>query len=302
MLSPPFVPLSAGNMTTPSVPLVSIVTPTYNSALYLDELLRSVEAQDYPRIEHIVIDDGSRDNGATVALLQRHPQVRWWTRENRGQYATLNEGFRAATGDFITTISADDCYADSGALGALVTFLTKHPEYDAAHGYTRHIDEHGNPAPLQPFQRYPYWMLRYNLGFIGHCSLLVKRQRLIEDGLLFDESLRFIGDADWLIRLYQAGYRFGRVERFIGAYRHHDEQVTRRATADVQADAARRLERSRVYRAYGARPFIIKLVDAYDTAQQRRVKVLGAWRRGGLTEVFSAWLKWARRKYGAQSK
>ncbi len=99
-------------MTTPELPLVSIVTPTFNSADYLQELLQSVAAQDYRRIEHIVIDDGSRDGGATVALLQRYPSVRWWSREdNRGQYATLNEGFRAATGDFLTTISADDTYA-----------------------------------------------------------------------------------------------------------------------------------------------------------------------------------------------
>lgn len=281
-------------------PLVSIVTPTFNSARYLEELLRSVDAQDYPRIEHIVIDDGSRDDGATVALLGRHPRVRWWSRENRGQYATLNEGFRAATGDFITTISADDVYADAGAIGALATFLRSHPEYDVVHGYTKHIKENGEPILVQPYQRYPYWMLRYNLGFIGHCSLLVRRQRLIEGGLLFDESLKFIGDAEWLIRLYEAGCRFGRVERFIAAYRHHDEQVTMRATADMRADAARQTERSRVYRAYRARPAIIKLVDAYNTAQQRRLKVLGAWRRGGLTEVVRASSNWVRRKHGTE--
>ncbi len=115
-------------------PLVSIVTPTFNSARYLEELLRSVEVQDYPRIEHIVIDDGSDDDGATVAILRRHPRVRWWSRENRGQYATLNEGFRAAKGDFVTTISADDTYADPGAIGALVAWLRGHPDHDVAYG------------------------------------------------------------------------------------------------------------------------------------------------------------------------
>ena len=181
----------------PELPLVSIVTPTFNSAGYLEELLQSVAAQDYPRIEHIVIDDGSDDDGATVTLLQRHPSVRWWSRDNRGQYATLNEGFRAATGDFITTISADDTYADTRAIGAMAEFLAGHSECDVVHGYTQHIDENGMPVPIQPYQRFPYWMLRYNLGFIGHCSLLVRRERLVRDGLFFDESLRYIGDADW---------------------------------------------------------------------------------------------------------
>ena len=103
----------------PQPPLVSIVTPTFNSARYLEELLQSVEGQDYPQIEHIVIDDDSRDEGAAVDLLRRHPNVKWCSRENRGQYSTLDEGFRAATGEFVTTISEDDRYVDPGAVGAV---------------------------------------------------------------------------------------------------------------------------------------------------------------------------------------
>jgi alpha-1,6-rhamnosyltransferase len=287
-------------MTMPE-PLVSIVTPTFNSARYLDDLLRSVEAQDYPRIEHIVIDDGSTDDGATVALLRRHPNVRWWSRENRGQYATLNEGFRAATGDFITTISADDTYADTQAVGVMSQFLAGHPHCDAVHGYTQHLNEDGTPRSIQPYQRYPYWMLRYNLGFIGHCSLLVRREKLIRDGLFFDESLRYIGDADWLVRLYLAQYRFCRIERYVGAYRHHARQVTTIATADLRADALRREERSRVYRKYRSNDFLRRLVDTYDTFHQRRVKVQGAWRLGGSTQVLKVTFDWFQRRYGKGS-
>lgn len=278
----------------PDPPLVSIVTPAFNSARYLEKLLRSVEAQEYSRIEHIVIDDGSTDGGATVALLRRHPSVRWWSRENRGQYATLNEGFRAATGDFITTISADDEYANSRAIGAMAEFLRDHPDCDAVHGYTQHNNEHGRPFPIQPYQRYPYWMLRYNLGFILHCSLLVRRAKLIADGLFFDESLRYVGDADWLVRLYLNKYRFCRIEAFIGAYRHHGQQTSSTATNDQQANARRLDERARVYRKYGSNSTLTSLVYTYDTFQQRRVKVLGAWRRGGRAELLktvSAWLR-----------
>jgi glycosyltransferase involved in cell wall biosynthesis len=287
-------------MTVPEVPLVSIVTPTFNSARYLEELLQSVEAQDYPRIEHIVIDDGSTDRGATIALLGRHPNVRWWSRDNRGQYATLNEGFRAATGEFVTTISADDKYADSGAIGALAEFLREHSKCDVVHGYTQHVTEDGTRFPIQPYQRYPPWMLRYNLGCILHCSLLVRRERLLNDGLFFDESLRYIGDAEWLVRLYLKNYRFCRIERYIAAYRHHDTQVTTLATADVGADARRREERSRVYRKYRSNRAVIRLVDAYDTFQQRRVKVLAEWRRGGSAQVLKVTINWIQRRYGRE--
>jgi len=287
-------------MTTLDIPLVSIVTPTFNSATYLEELLESVAAQDYPRIEHIVIDDGSDDGGATVMLLQRHPNVRWWSRENRGQYATLNEGFRAATGDFITTISADDKYADARAIGAMAEFLAVHPQCDVVHGYTQHRDENGIPLPIQPYQRFRCWMLRYNLGCILHCSLLVRRQKLVDDDLFFDESLRFVGDADWMIRLYLRGYRFRRIERYIAAYRHHPQQASTIATDDCRAATVRREERARVYRKYGAHDSIRILVDTYDTFHQRRVKLLGAWRRGGAAQVRTLASGWMRRKYDRQ--
>jgi glycosyltransferase involved in cell wall biosynthesis len=279
---------------------VSIVTPTYNSARYLEELLHSVAEQDYPRIEHIVIDDGSIDGGETVELLRRHPKVRWWSRANQGQYATLNEGFRAATGDFVTTISADDAYADSRAIGAMAAFLREHPDCDAVHGYTQHRDENGTPFPIQPYQRYPYWMLRYNLGFIFHCSLLVRREKLNRDGLFFDESLRYIGDADWLVRLYLKKYRFCRIERYVGAYRHHTQQVTVAATKDLHANAARLEEREKVFRKYRSGDTLRRLLGSYDTFHQRRVKVLGAWHRGGAAHLLKVTFDWMGRARGGQ--
>ncbi len=64
---------------TSEYPLVTIITPVYNGAKYIEELILSVKAQDYPYIEHIIIDDGSDDGGATVAILKRHTHLRWWS-------------------------------------------------------------------------------------------------------------------------------------------------------------------------------------------------------------------------------
>ena len=281
------------------VPLVSIVTPAYNAAPYLPDLLRSVAAQDYPRIEHVVIDDGSRDDGATVRLLESHPGVRWWSRGNLGQYATMNEGFRAATGDFVTAISADDTYVDAGAVSALARCLVGHPECDVAYGFTLHVDAHGRPLPVQPYQRYPPWMLRYNLGFVFHCSMLVRRDRLIRDDTLFDDSFRYIGDAEWMVRL-SLRYRFKRIDRHIGAYRHHGAQVSTLASADDVAGARRRAEHARVHQRYGTSRVLRTVIGAYDTCHQRRVKVLSAWRRGGRREVARLASAWVGRKYGRQ--
>ena len=282
--------------TRPTEPLVSIVTPAFNAARYLPDLLASVAAQDYPRIEHIVIDDGSKDGGATAEILKRFPHVTWWQRENRGQYPTLNEGFRAATGDFVTTISADDRYCDSGAIRALADCLIAHPETDVAYGFTQQVDAKLEPFAVQRYQRYPPWMLRYNLGFIGHCSLLVRRTRMVRDGLFFDESLKYIGDADWLARMVVERYRFRRIDRFIAAYRNHEEQTTIAASGEPAADARRNQEHAMVGAKLRQNRLVKRMVLAYDTAQQRRVKLIAAAARGGVREVLRVTGGWLRRR------
>src|SRR5512142_3060691 len=92
-------------------PPVSMVTPVYNGAEYLEDLIHSVLSQDYPNIEHIIIDDGSQDSGATVAILRKYPHLHWWSRPNKGQYATMNEGLLAARGDILCFVNADDLVA-----------------------------------------------------------------------------------------------------------------------------------------------------------------------------------------------
>lgn len=281
------------------MPLVSIVTPAYNASQYLPDLLRSVAAQDYPRIEHIVIDDGSTDEGATVRVLEGHPGVRWWSRSNLGAYATMNEGLRAATGAFVTVICADDTYADAGAVGALVRSLIDHPECEVAYGFTLHVDGDGRPLPVQPYQRYPPWMQRYIPGFILHCSLLVRRETLIGDDLFFDPSLSYIADAEWMFQLSRR-HRFCRVDRCIGAFRNHAAQRSTTATENPRANARRRNEHATFHRRYGTSRVAKALIETYDTFHQRRVKVLTAWRQGGSRQVVKAVTAWMTRTHGEQ--
>ena len=103
-----------------------------------------------------------------------------------------------------------------------------------------------------------------------------------------------------MVRLYLKKYRFCRIERYVGAYRHHPQQVTTVATGDSRANACRLEERSRVYRKYRSSNGLRTLVDAYDTFHQRRVKVLGAWRRGGAGQVLKATSDRIRRQGGGK--
>lgn len=105
-----------------SLPLVTIVTPAYNQGEYLAETIESVLAQDYPHVEYIVINDGSTDDTASV-ISRYEERIQAVSRENRGQAATLNEGWSMASGKLVGYLSSDDLL-DPGAISRLVSELT----------------------------------------------------------------------------------------------------------------------------------------------------------------------------------
>jgi len=249
----------------PREPLISVVTPAYGAAAYLEELIESVRAQDYPRIEHIIIDDGSQDGGATVAILRRFPHLRWWSRENKGQFPTLNEGIQAASGDVLTIISADDRYVTPKAFSRVIAHWRAHPEFGLVYGRVRHIDPEGAPLPfessVEPRGPFSPWMLRHR-SCIYHCSMFVERSLVSGRGIWFDPEFRFLGDWDWISRLLAAGAVAGYIDEPLSEYRHHPEQVTNTTRSEIwRAEARSICERNHasyrlclmLHRVYGCR-------------------------------------------------
>ncbi|MDR3691630.1 MAG: glycosyltransferase family 2 protein [Fimbriimonas sp.] len=259
-------------------PLVSIVTPVYNGSNFIEELIVSVRDQTYPNIEHIIIDDGSTDGGKTVEILKKYPHLRWWTRANKGQYATLNEGFREAKGDWVTTISHDDRYYDNTAIEALVHHAETHPKADVVHGATRFIDPDGYPYAMQRRHKYPLWVLPYHF-FVWHCSLIVRTTSLRQHDLYFNEALKFTGDGDWTLRMMGAGLKFSMVDRIIADWRRHPEQTTTRADVDPKVHEAREAERIR-YRDLYQRNNFLRAIVKFWLSIERFWRIGSAFARG----------------------
>jgi len=249
------------------VPLISVVTPVYNGSRYLEELIVSVKAQDHPRIEHIVIDDGSDDAGATVRVLEKYPHLTWWSHANKGQYATLNDGFRAATGDWICVISADDLLASPTAFSELLRGSDDGKAFDAVFGRTRLVDSNGRDVRSEPYrldESAPKWINHHFLT-IHHCSMLVSRGFIDAKNLFFDTSLRYTGDWDWIIRILKYG-RTKYVDTVVSRYRIHEQQ-TRQTTARTALGAEDRLVLSR----HGSSRFVRSVIVGYS----RTRKLLG---------------------------
>ncbi|HUH98543.1 MAG TPA: glycosyltransferase family 2 protein [Anaerolineales bacterium] len=125
-----------------TTPLVSIVTPSFNQARYLEATIRSVLSQDYPRLEYIIVDGGSTDG--SVDVIRRYaPKLAWWVSEkDHGQTDAINKGFAHAKGEVLAWLNSDDTY-EPNAIAPAVRLLQKHPEAGLVYGNANYINEDG---------------------------------------------------------------------------------------------------------------------------------------------------------------
>lgn len=125
-----------------SQPLVSIITPSYNQAAFLEAAMRSVLDQDYPNIEYLVADGGSTDGSETI-IHRFADRLAWWVSEkDQGQADGANKGFRRARGEIIGWLNSDDLYRP-GAVAAAVAAFRANPEAGMVFSDVDSIDASG---------------------------------------------------------------------------------------------------------------------------------------------------------------
>lgn len=167
-------------------PLVTIVTPTYNQALYLTDTIESVLAQDYKNIEYIVINDGSTDN--TQAILSRYNgRIRWQNQNNLGQANALNNGWSIAKGKYLSYLSSDDILYPE-AIRKLVHFIKDAPN---------RIAVYPNCDLIDPYSK----IMKRNVAKIfNYDELVIKQECGIGPSAIFqrDAYIKYGGWLPWL--------------------------------------------------------------------------------------------------------
>jgi glycosyltransferase involved in cell wall biosynthesis len=190
-----------GESATHSPPLASIIIPTYNHGRFLGDAICSVLQQTYKHFKIIVVDDGSEDNTREVAA-GFGDLVRYIWQENRGLSAARNTGIRAAKGEMIGLLDADDQY-EPEFLATLVAVLESNPDLDGVFCSARTIDTNDNILPQRIGQAVQPSKFRDKLlagGFFPPLCMLA--YKYCYDGLdhLFDESLTAVEDWDMWLR------------------------------------------------------------------------------------------------------
>ncbi len=218
----PFAGPVAAPDTTTRWPKLTIVTPSYNQAAYLERTMLSVLNQNYPNLEYFVIDGGSTDG--SVAIIEKYaPYLAGWVSErDKGQTDAINKGFRMATGDLVGFQNSDDVFAP-GAFLKVAQAWQQSPDADVFFGDMYII---GEEDEIQEEMRVPPFCVECHLyeGMqVFNQSLFVRRSRLDQLGLL-DESLRFVIDYEWVARLGVApGMQFRHVDGFWGGFRRQPD-------------------------------------------------------------------------------
>ena len=204
-------------------PLVSVVTPSFNQARFLERTLESVLAQDYPRIEHIVVDGGSTD--ASPEIIRRYAsRLAWWVSEpDAGQTDAINKGLSHARGDILAWLNSDDMWLP-GAVSAAVQAFGQYPDCGLIYGAANYIDEQDRVIGRFPAAQTDHRLLRQGYVHIPQQAAFFRGDLWRTVGPL-DPSFDFAMDYDLWTRI-AARARLKFIPQVWGNFRLHGAAKT----------------------------------------------------------------------------
>lgn len=215
-----------------SFPKFSIVTPSFNQASFIEDALLSVKRQDYPAVEHIVIDGASQDG--TVEILRRYAampgweHLRWISEPDAGQTDALNKALRLATGDIVGWLNSDDRYR-SHCFAQIVEGFAEHEEADVVYGDYTWIDKIGHVKRIRREIEFSKFILAYHrILYVPSVSSFFRRS-VFEEGNRFDTRFQYAMDYEFFLRLAIKGYRFHHIRSVLADFRWHSQSKSTNA-------------------------------------------------------------------------
>lgn len=222
----------AANLNHPDdSPLVSIVTPSYNQSEFIEETIQSVVRQQYPNIEHIVVD-GNSDDG-TIEILEKYDgQIRWLSEPDNGQSDAINKGFEMARGDVIGWINSDDVLFDTGVIERVVEYFREH-DASLVYGDMALLNPSSDILKLQIVPEFDYDQLLVKC-FIEQPALFFRGHVIEEERL--NTNLEYVMDYEFWLRLADK-YEFHHVSDVLAGDRNHPDRKILNERDAMQAES-----------------------------------------------------------------
>jgi glycosyltransferase involved in cell wall biosynthesis len=219
----------------PEGPLVSVITPSLNQGAYIGQTLSSVAEQEYSRVEHIIVDGGSTDG--TLDVIRSHESVydmRWVSEPDEGMYEAINKGLRMARGEILAYLNADDRYFP-WTISKVVREISAYPEAGFVFGDVFNVEEGANSGAVIFYPPFRLGHVRRS-GFLGQPAVFWRRS-VLEDCGGFDESLKFVADCDYWMRI-GARFQSHKITEVLALERNHPEAKRFARTGDVYKELA----------------------------------------------------------------
>ena len=199
-----------------AVPLkISIVTVCYNSAATITRTLQSVAAQNWPAIEHIVVDGASTDATMSIINAHRSSLAAVMSEPDRGVYDAMNKGVALATGDVIVFLNADDYYIDNEVISRVATAMQAE-QLDALYGDVAFFRAGESGKLVRRYNSGQFRPTRIASGWMpAHPALFVRRELFDRFGL-FRTDYRIAGDFEFVARAFKDGrLRYRHIPRIL---------------------------------------------------------------------------------------
>jgi glycosyltransferase involved in cell wall biosynthesis len=221
-------------MNNQDLPLVSIITPSYNQAQYLEQTIQSVLLQDYPNIEYLVVDGGSSDGSQEI--IQRYAnRIAWWISEpDNGQAEAINKGFRRANGQIVGWLNSDDLYFSRDTISQAVRAFGEYPDAGMVYANGLKINSQGL---LIDWFKYPQYDLKDLLSFkvlLQPASFM--RKTALEEAHFLPEASNLLLDHELWLQI-AARHPLIHVDGFWSVERSHDSAKTISLAAHYGPDA-----------------------------------------------------------------
>lgn len=204
-------------------PLISVVTPSYNQEEFIEDTIVSVKNQDYPSIEHIVIDGGSTDN--TIKILERYENkynLKWISESDSGQSNAINKGLEIAKGNIVGWLNSDDVYFDKNVLSRVANYFNECDSH-IIYGDIVWINQESKVYNVRSRPSCAKKIMRFTNPIAQPATFL---QRNIIKKHKIDESLEYSLDYEYWIRLSKSGIKFYHVSDVLAGFRKHGKQKT----------------------------------------------------------------------------
>jgi glycosyltransferase involved in cell wall biosynthesis len=214
--------------------------PAYNAEAYIKHAIESLLAQTYPHWELIIVNDGSTDGTADIAIQFTDSRIKLIHQRNGGEASARNTALKHMQGEFVAFLDADDLYLPHH-LDATVKYLQDHPDCDGVYTDGHYCDHNGNGLKTLsarrrgPFEGRVFEEVVYGSDVFGPPLCVVLRRNLInQHSLEFDEDIT-IGP-DWVFFTQYADVaRFGYIPQFTCLYRVHQTNITARTGLQKRA-------------------------------------------------------------------